>query len=180
MCKSELRFTGSGGQGVILSTIIMAEAAFLDGKNVVQSQSYGPEARGGMCKAELLVDEKAVNYTKVTKPTCLLSLTQQSFDKYKENLADDAVLVIDNSINVPTSINTSHKVYKLPILDSAKTIIKNPMSANIISVGAVNEVLSLTSKESLEDAVTAHIPKGTKESNVNAMNLGAKLVKEYV
>lgn len=179
MCKSELRFTGSGGQGVILGTIIMAEAAFLDGKNVVQSQSYGPEARGGMCKAEVLVDDKAVNYTKVTKPTCLLSLTQQSFDKYKDNLADNAVLVVDASIEVPSSINESHKVYKLPIIDSAKKVIKNPMAANIISVGAVNEALSLASRESLENAVIAHIPKGTEEINVSAMNLGAKLIKEY-
>ncbi|MDD6298214.1 2-oxoacid:acceptor oxidoreductase family protein, partial [Hornefia butyriciproducens] len=63
MAKEQLRFTGSGGQGVILGTIIMAEAAFLDGKQVVQSQSYGPEARGGLCKAETIVDDKPINYT---------------------------------------------------------------------------------------------------------------------
>ncbi|NLY82180.1 MAG: 2-oxoacid:ferredoxin oxidoreductase subunit gamma [Clostridiales bacterium] len=180
MCKSELRFTGSGGQGVILGTIIMAEAAFLDGKSVVQSQSYGPEARGGLCKAEVLVDDKAVNYTKVTKPTCLMSLTQQSFDKYKDTLADNAVLVVDDSINVPKNIGEAHKVYKLPILSSARKVIKNPMSANIISVGAVNAALDLASKESLEDAVVAHIPKGTEKLNVSAMNLGAQMIKEYV
>lgn len=180
MCKSELRFTGSGGQGVILGTIIMAEAAFLDGKSVVQSQSYGPEARGGMCKAEVLVDDKTVNYTKVTKPTCLLSLTQQSFDKYKDTLADNAVLVVDDSINVPKTIDDCHKVYKLPIIKSAKQVIKNPMSANIISVGAVNEALSLTSNASLEDAVVAHIPKGTEIINVSAMNLGAQMIRDYV
>ena len=82
MAKEQLRFTGSGGQGVILGTIIIAEAAYLDGKNVVQSQSYGPEARGGMCKAETIIDDEKITYTKVTDPTLRLSLTQVSFNKY--------------------------------------------------------------------------------------------------
>ena len=68
MKKAELRLTGSGGQGVILATIILAEAGFFDKKKVVQSQSYGPEARGGMCKAEVVIDEKPITYTKVAVP----------------------------------------------------------------------------------------------------------------
>ncbi|MBQ1959253.1 MAG: 2-oxoacid:acceptor oxidoreductase family protein [Firmicutes bacterium] len=75
MKKAELRFTGSGGQGVILATIILAEAAYEDKLQTVQSQSYGPEARGGLCKAECIIDEKPITYTKVGLPTLLLSLT---------------------------------------------------------------------------------------------------------
>lgn len=95
-------------------------------------------------------------------------------------MADNAVLVVDDSINVPKTIDDCHKVYKLPIIKSAKQVIKNPMSANIISVGAVNEALSLTSNASLEDAVVAHIPKGTEIINVSAMNLGAQMIRDYV
>lgn len=177
MAKEQLRFTGSGGQGVILGTIIMAEAAYLDGKNVVQSQSYGPEARGGMCKAETIIDDDKITYTKVTLPTLLLSLTQVSFNKYVKNIDKETVIVVDDSINVPARIRDRNEVISLPIISSAKEVIKNPMAANIISVGAVNEALKLASVKSLEEAVLNHIPKGTEELNTKAMKLGAKLVK---
>lgn len=177
MAKEQLRFTGSGGQGVILGTIIMAEAAYLDGKNVVQSQSYGPEARGGMCKAETIIDDDKITYTKVTLPTLLLSLTQVSFNKYVKNIDKGTVIIVDDSINVPARIRDRNEVISLPIISSAKEVIKNPMAANIISVGAVNEALKLASVKSLEEAVLNHIPKGTEELNTKAMKLGAELVK---
>ena len=177
MAKEQLRFTGSGGQGVILGTIIMAEAAYLDGKNVVQSQSYGPEARGGMCKAETIIDDDKITYTKVTLPTLLLSLTQVSFNKYVKNIDKETVIIVDDSINVPARIRDRNEVISLPIISSAKEVIKNPMAANIISVGAANEALKLASVKSLEEAVLNHIPKGTEELNTKAMKLGAELVK---
>lgn len=177
MAKEQLRFTGSGGQGVIMGTIIMAEAAFLDGRKVVQSQSYGPEARGGMCKAETIISDDQINYTKVEIPNLLLSLTQQSFDKYCKNLAPDAIVIVDSSIKVPDRIVRKHEVLRLPIIDSANDVIKNRMAANIISCGAVNEALKIASVESLQEAVLNHVPKSTGELNVRAMELGAKLVR---
>ena len=179
MAKEQLRFTGSGGQGVILGTIIIAEAAYMDGKNVVQSQSYGPEARGGMCKAEAIIDQDKITYTKVTDPTLLLSLTQISFNKYVKDIHRNTVIIVDDSINVPQRVKEKQEVISLPIIHSAKEIIKNPMASNIISVGAVNEALKLASEKSLEAAVLNHVPKGTEELNVRAMKLGAKLVKIY-
>ncbi|MEY8297264.1 MAG: 2-oxoacid:acceptor oxidoreductase family protein [Emergencia timonensis] len=178
MAKEQLRFTGSGGQGVILGTIIIAEAAFLDGKKVVQSQSYGPEARGGMCKAETIIDEKNINYTKVEIPSLLLSLTQISFNKYSKKIGPDTVIIVDEEIDVPLRFRAKHEVLSLPILCSAKEVIKNPMAANIIAVGAVNEALQIASVKSLEEAVLNHIPKGTEELNIKAMRLGAELVKQ--
>ena len=178
MNKAELRCTGSGGQGGILATIILAEAAYEDKLQTVQSQSYGPEARGGLCKAECIIDEKPITYTKVGLPTLLLSLTQASLDKYVKDLQDDAVIVVDSEITVPEEVKASHKVISIPIIQSAVEVIKNPMAANIISLGAVNEAMKLVSQESLEEAVLNHIPKGTEELNINALHLGAQLVKE--
>ena len=178
MAKEQLRFTGSGGQGVILGTIIIAEAAFLDGKQVVQSQSYGPEARGGMCKAETIISEEQIFYTKVTTPSLLLSLTQISFNKFSKKIDKNTVIIVDDEIEVPERILERYKVYSLPIIRSAKEVIKNPMAANIISVGAVNEALKLASVKSLEEAVINHIPKGTEELNINAMKLGAELIRQ--
>lgn len=178
MKKAELRFTGSGGQGVILATIILAEAAYEDKLQTVQSQSYGPEARGGLCKAECIIDEKPITYTKVGLPTLLLSLTQASLDKYVKDLQDDAVIVVDAEITVPEEVKAKHTVISIPIIQSAVEVIKNPMAANIISLGAVNEALKLVSQKSLEEAVLNHIPKGTEELNLNALHLGAELVKQ--
>ena len=177
MKKAELRFTGSGGQGVILATIILAEAAYEDKKQVAQCQSYGPEARGGLCKAECIIDGSPIAYTKVGQPTLLLSLTQASLNKYVNDVQEDAIILADASIEVPEEVKAAHKVYSLPILSSAIEVIGNPMSANIISVGAVNEILKLTSQDSLEEAVLNHIPKGTEELNLKALHLGAELAR---
>ena len=91
-----MRFTGSGGQGVILCSIVLAEAAFLAGKNVAQSQSYGPEARGGLCRAELIVDDEKIVYPRVTRADFLLALTQESLDKYGSGM--NGLIVTDESL----------------------------------------------------------------------------------
>ena len=178
MKKAELRFTGSGGQGVIMATIILAEAAYADKLQAVQSQSYGPEARGGLCKAECIIDEKPIAYTKVVRPNLLLSLTQASLDKYVGTLQEHAIVVVDSGSTVPEDVQAHHQVISLPILNSAVEVIKNPMAANIISVGAVNEIMQIASEASLEEAVLNHIPKGTEEKNIKALHLGEKMAKE--
>lgn len=177
MKKAELRLTGSGGQGVILATIILAEAGFFDKKKVVQSQSYGPEARGGMCKAEVVIDEKPITYTKVAVPNFLLSLTQASFNKYHETVTDDAVVMVDQTVQVPEDYRKSHNVIMIPILETASDVIGNPMSANIVAVGAINEALGLCTEESLEKSVLSRIPKGTEDLNIRALHAGITLVK---
>lgn len=178
MAKEQLRFTGSGGQGVILGTIIMAEAAFLDGRQVVQSQSYGPEARGGLCKAETIVSDDPINYTKIEVPNLLLSLSQKSFDKYCKKLAPKSIVIVDDSVEVPERLAKKHEVLRLPIIHSAIEVIQNKVSANIIACGAVNEAIGLASTKALEEAVVNHIPKGTEEMNLKAVRLGADLVRE--
>lgn len=130
-----------------------------------------------MCKAETIIDDEKITYTKVTDPTLLLSLTQVSFNKYVKDIDRDTIIVVDDSINVPARVRERHEVLSLPIIHSAKEVIKNPMAANIISVGAVNEALKLASVKSLQEAVMNHVPKGTEELNTRAMRLGAKLVK---
>ena len=179
MAKTEIRMTGSGGQGVIMGTIILAEAAYDDGKQVIQCQAYGPEARGGSSKAETIVSDSRIHYTKIKYPDLLLSLTQESLDKFKDAVKESTIFVVDSDIEVPEEIMKAHKVYSLPILDSARNVIKNKMSANIISCGAVNELTHVATQEALEAAVLNHVPKGTGDSNLAALRLGAQLIKEY-
>ncbi len=179
MAKTEIRMTGSGGQGVIMGTIILAEAAYEDGKQVIQCQAYGPEARGGSSKAETIISDDRIHYTKIKYPDLLLSLTQESLDKFKDQIKDSTILVVDSDIEVPAEIAEKHTVYSLPILDSAVNVIKNKMSANIISCGVVNEITHVASEEAIKNAVLNHVPKGTEESNLSALAYGHQLVREY-
>ena len=93
----ELRLSGSGGQGLILIGIILAEAAILDNKLAIQSQSYGPEARGGASKAEVIISEKAIHYPKVTEPDLVLAMTQEAAQKYHSDLKPEGTLIVDST-----------------------------------------------------------------------------------
>lgn len=174
--RFEFRFAGSGGQGVILCSIILAEAAFLAGKEVAQSQSYGPEARGGLCKAELVIDEKRITYPKVSNTNFLLTLTQASLEKFGTGTAKNALIMIDQSLDVPEKLG-SDNVVVLPILATAANVIKRPMTANIVALGALNEILKIAPEDILAEAVMMHIPKGTEEVNMQALSEGKKLAQ---
>ncbi len=104
--RKELRFSGSGGQGVITAAIIFAEAAVAEGKEAVQSQSYGPEARGGASKAEVIIDDKTIYHPHVETPDLVLAMTQKAADKYYKDLNPDGLLVLDEEL-VPNPSRTS-------------------------------------------------------------------------
>ena len=171
--QRELRLSGSGGQGLILAGMILAEAAVLDGKKAIQSQSYGPEARGGASKAEVIISDDEIDFIKVQKCEMLLCLTQDAYDKYGKDYTK--VLVVDENLSLKYS--EPEKVLKLPILDTASNKLGKPMVANIVALGAVNELLKLVSKESLLEAVLDRVPKGTEDLNKKALESGYELIR---
>lgn len=173
--RYEMRFTGSGGQGVILASVILAEAAILSDMKAVQSQAYGPEARGGMCKAETVISRDAIWFPKVIRPDFLLALTQKALDQYIQNLAEHAVVIVDETLTAPTDPGTA-QVLALPILRTARESVGNAMTANIVAVGAINAALGLFDREILDEAVCRHIPAGTEELNRKALRAGEALV----
>ncbi len=176
MSKMEIRLAGTGGQGLITGTIILAEAGIFENKSVAQSQSYGPEARGGMCKGEVIISDEKIGFTKVTKPTFVMALSQLSFEKYCFGLDEDCFVLVDETIEVPADYK--HKKFmKLPILETAREKVGKMQTVNIVSVGAINEILKLSSLESMKKAVLMHVPKGTEELNLKALEEGAALVK---
>ena len=176
MAREELRLTGSGGQGVILATIILADIALQSGKNVAQSQAYGPEARGGLCKAEVVISENEIGFTKVMNPTLLLALTQESLNKFSQSIDENCLLVADSSLKVPDIIKYK-KLYQYPILATAKEKVGKGFTANIVAVGLLNEILGLASEEIVKETVLRYIPKGTEEINFKALEEGFKLYK---
>lgn len=178
MGQQEFRLSGSGGQGLILAGIILAEAALLDGKNVVQSQSYGPEARGGASKAEVIISGNEINYPKVRHCDVLLALTQVAYDKYIDFLREGGTLILDSSVE-NKSDREDVKTYSVPILKTAKENLKKPMVANIVALGSIYELTNIVNKDSLEKAVLNRVPRGTEELNKKALEEGFNLIKNH-
>ncbi|MFA5576063.1 MAG: 2-oxoacid:acceptor oxidoreductase family protein [Tissierellaceae bacterium] len=178
MGQHEVRLTGSGGQGLILAGIILAEAALYDGLNVVQSQSYGPEARGGASKAEVIISDREINYPKVDECDLMLALTQASCDKYIDTLRPKGILVADKSItNIPKRDDIT--VYLIPILETAQKELGKSMVSNIVALGGIYEITKLVTRESLERAVFDRIPPGTEELNKKALEEGYNLIRNH-
>ncbi len=173
MSQMEIRLGGSGGQGLILAGIILAEAAILDGKNAVQSQSYGPEARGGASKAEVIISDDGIDFPKVNEADVLLVLTQEAYDKYSAGLNKDGTLIADSQVNVEES--AFGDVYHLPMIDTAAKNLGRTMVANIIALGVIQSATDVVSRESLEQAVLGRVPKGTEELNQKALAEGYAL-----
>lgn len=178
MVRQELRLTGSGGQGLILAGIILAEAALYDGMNVVQSQSYGPEARGGASKAEVIISKDEINYPKVNNCDIMLTLTQVACDKYIKSLKPGGILIMDKSLNNILERNDI-TVYRVPILETAANKLGKPMVANIVALGSIYELTKVVTKDSLERAVCDRVPRGTEELNKRALEEGFNLIKEH-
>ena len=174
MSKMELRLAGSGGQGVILASVILAEAAVQSGKYTAQSQSYGPEARGGACKAETLISDDPIGFTKVQQPTFLMVLTQKALDTYTRALPENCLVLVDEGLTVPENLN-GHRVLRLPILRTAKETVGRAQTANVLAVGCINALLGITDMETLKKAASLHIPRGTEEINLKALAEGVKL-----
>ena len=173
----QLRLSGTGGQGLILAGIILAEAALLDGKLAIQSQSYGPEARGGSSKAEVLISSQAIHYPKVTTPDVVLAMSQEACNKYTKDLANDGILITDKLFVEKLPENFKGKVYELPITHTAKEDLGRALVANIVALGALVKITGVVSSESLTKAVLARVPKGTEALNEKALALGMGLVK---
>ena len=178
MERFELRLSGAGGQGLILAGIILAEGMILEGGyNVVQTQSYGPEARGGASKAEVVISPNDIHFPKVTAPDLMLALTQKAYDKYVSDLKDNGILIIDEEINTD-NLSETIQVYKLPIIDAAKEKIGKSIVANIISLGIICGCLDFIDPVPLKEAVLARVPESFKELNSKAFDLGLQMQKE--
>ncbi|MBS4539946.1 2-oxoacid:acceptor oxidoreductase family protein [Clostridium sp. D2Q-11] len=172
--QTEVRLSGSGGQGLILAGIILAEAALIDGKNSIQTQSYGPEARGGASKAEVIISDTEINYPKVRKCDVLLSLTQKSCDEYLDSLKKNGILIIDKDVEKPE--RTDVKIFHVPIIEKAVNNIGISMVANIVALGAINGITKIVSEEALKEAILKRVPPGTEKVNEKAYEQGLNII----
>jgi 2-oxoglutarate ferredoxin oxidoreductase subunit gamma len=173
--RHEFRFAGTGGQGLITAAIIMANAALKDGNLAVQSQSYGPEARGGSSKAEAIVSDKPIHFTRVTHPNVFLVMSQQAADKFCGDLTKDSVVITD-SLFVKDLPGFTGKRYDLPITHTAKDQIGKTLFANIVACGALQALTKCVSVEKLEEAVKEKVPARFLKENMAALHAGMDLI----
>ncbi len=172
MSRYELRFSGSGGQGLITAGIIMAKAASIyEGKQAVQSQSYGPEARGGSSKSEVIISDGPIDYPKATTVDALLAMTQEACDKYTHDLKDGGILLVDSDLvkNLPQG---NFKIVSFPIINTAKTDVGREIVANIVALGAMVALTGQVSRENAEKAVLSSVPEAFIELNRKAFSIG--------
>ncbi len=167
--RYEIRLAGSGGQGLILAGIILAEAAGIyDGKFVCQTQSYGPAARGGASKAEVVISDAEIDYPKAIQPDVLLAMNQKSLDTYLGDLKPEGLLIVDATLVPEVPLD---RFIAIPFTQIARDLGKE-MVANIVALGALAALSHAVTPESLEKAVLARVPKGTEELNQKALAAG--------
>ncbi len=163
---------------MILAGIIMAEAAAIYGdKNAVQSQSYGPESRGGASKAEVVISDESIDYPKATAIDCMLALTQEACTKYSSDIKDDGILLVDSDMvsDVPDGKFT---VYRFPIIETARAETGKTIVANILSLGMMTELTGAVSREAIENAVLSRVPPAFLELNKKALTIGFDKARE--
>lgn len=176
MARYEIRLSGSGGQGLIFAGIVLAEAAGIhDGKYVCQTQSYGPEARGGESKAEVVISDSEIDYPKAIKPDLLLAMNQKSCDAYFFDLKPAGMLIVDSTfvMQLPTT-----RAIAIPFTRIAREKLGKEIGANIIALGALATLSGAVSLSSLEAAVMSLIPRGTEDFNRKALELGIQSARD--
>ena len=174
----EIRLSGSGGQGLILAGIILAKAAVHDKHRTTQTQSYGPESRGGYSRADVIISDTEIYFPEATSFDCLLALTQEACDKYLFDLKEKGVLIVDTSFVKNLSL-VSEYTYEVPYTDLAQEKLGSPITTNIISLSFLVRVTGVVREESLKKAIEESVKPAFVSLNLKAMELGFELASQY-
>jgi len=177
MSRVEVRIAGFGGQGIILAGIILARAAVLyDKKKAVQTQSYGSEVRGGAARSEVVISNDPIDYPKLLYTDIFISMSQQSTDKYANDVKVGGAVLIDPDMvpNPPTRKDV--RVYAIPATRMAEAQFQNRMAANALMLGALAGLTNVVSSEALIQSIRRSVPKNTEELNLKAYKVGLDLV----
>ena len=168
--RTEIRLAGEGGQGMILAGIILAEAAAIyDGKMAVQTQSYGPEARGGASKSEVVIADGEIDHPEVLSADVVVTLSQEAYDKYAAGVKHGGLLIVDDE---KVSHIRETEAVRIPISHLAFETTGRTITANTVALGILVGLTGVVSRQAIEKAVTARAPRGTEEMNRKALEAG--------
>ena len=178
MQRCRMVFSGSGGQGVITAAIILAEAAVLyENLTAVQSQSYGPEARGGATRTDVIISDSEIHFPKVFQPNVLVCLTQLAYNKFAPIIRPGGLLITDTRY-VKTERKVDARQREIPMYQTVMEDIGKPIVFNICMLGAVIKLTGLVKPESVLKALEKRIPTGFLEMNQKALELGMALAQD--
>jgi 2-oxoglutarate ferredoxin oxidoreductase subunit gamma len=175
MEKCRIVMSGSGGQGVITASVILAEAAVIfEGLIAVQSQAYGPEARGGAARSDVIISDSEIHFPKVTQPNVLVCLTQTAYNKFFPIIRPGGLLLTDTRY-VTTERKVDAKQIELPMYNQVMEKIGNPVVLNICMLGALISLWSIVKPESIMKILEKRLPANLIQINQNALELGISL-----
>jgi 2-oxoglutarate ferredoxin oxidoreductase subunit gamma len=177
MERYRIVFSGSGGQGVVTASIILAEAAVLhEGLNAVQSQSYGPEARGGATRADVIISDRNIRFPKVNQPNVLVCLTQEAYNKFSNSIRPGGLLLTDSHF-VQQERRVDARQIGLGMYKAVMDQIGKPVVLNICMLGAVIGLTEIVKIESVMKVLEIKIPAGFLDMNKQALDLGIQLTE---
>lgn len=172
-----IRFAGFGGQGVVLCGFVFGKAAMFEGKNAIHTQSYGSASRGGLTKSDVGIEEGEIYDLACSELDILITLSQQSYDKYSPELQQGGVLFYESDL-VEVATQEAVESYGAGVTDLAFKKFGRKIMANMIMMGLVNEICGVVGSVALERTVRESVPPGTEDNNVLALAEGARLAKQ--
>lgn len=178
--RVEIRIGGFGGQGIIRTGLMLAMAACVYGdKNAIQTQSYGPESRGGRCKSEVVISDEEIDFPAVEHPDVLITLSQEAYSDYVNDLKEGGVLLVDPDI-VPNQRKILNvKIYEIPATRIAEELGKK-IVANVVMVGAFTALTNMLDVDVVKESIKRNVPKGTMELNLTAFEKGYEYGKSLL
>ncbi len=181
--RKDIRIAGFGGQGIILAGIVIGRAASIhDDLFAVQTQSYGPEARGGASRTEVIIGDGEIDYPKVQHPDILVAMSHEALITYLDDLKDGGTLIVDPDMIkeeeiLPFIKDHNIKYFKAPVTRTAEEVIKLKIVANIVMIGAITKATNVISEKAAREAISESVPPGTEAKNISAFEAGLGLIK---
>lgn len=173
--RTDIRLAGSGGQGVVLAGVILAEAALLSGRNAAQSQAYGPQARGGASRCDVVIG-RDIGFPVTEALDVLVALNRDAYERYVADLRETGLLVADER-RVGDIPQGPWRACSLPIQATAERVARSPIAANIVALGALADLTGIVAEAPLARAVRARVPARWLQANLRALRAGFELAQ---
>jgi 2-oxoglutarate ferredoxin oxidoreductase subunit gamma len=163
-----------GGQGVITLAYILGQACLFDGKYAAQTQSYGPEARGSICRSEVVIGDEPIDYPWIVQPDILLAMSQDAYDQYHTNIKRDGCIIVDPILVKHVNPRPLITVYTIQATETATNVVGSPIAANVVMFGALTTITRLITEEAAQKSIVKRWPKYAN-LNIKAFHEGLAL-----
>lgn len=171
MDRTEIRISGFGGQGIILMGYITGKAAAIyDNKNATLTQSYGPEARGGACSAQVVIASEKISYPVLAMPDVLITMSQAAYNTFRGGLKQGGILIYESNL-VKIADGDNAKIHSIPARDIAKNLGRQ-IIANMVMLGFMANITSVVARSAMEQAIAASVPPEMQELNIQGFRAG--------